>query len=277
MMAWVRQRSTIAIVERYVIRGGREGYERLRLLARERWADTSDLLRRAELSPGMRCADLGCGGGEVTFEIARLIGPGGRVTGIDMDEVKLGLAFQSAAERGARNVTFRALNVNDWSEPDAYNVVYCRFLLQHLSRPVDLLRRMWEAVRQGGAIIVEDADFDGWCCHPPNDGFDFFLRTYSRAIERRGGDHGIGRKLYGYFLDAGIPSANVSVVQPVYTTGEGKTLALSTLDATADVIVSEELATREEVNAALASLSQFTVDPRSLIGGPRIFQLWCRR
>lgn len=264
-------------MERHVIRGGREGYERLQLLARERWTDTADLFCRAGLAPAMRCADLGCGGGEVTFEIARLIGPDGRVTGVDMDEVKLDLARRSAAERGAGNVSFRALNVNDWSETDAYDVVYCRFLLQHLSRPVDLLRRMWRAVRQGGAIIVEDADFDGWYCHPPNDGFDFFLSTYSKVIERRGGDHGIGRKVYGYFLDAGVPAANVSVVQPVYTVGEGKTLALSTLDATADAIVAEELATRDEVNAALASLSQFTDDPRSLIGGPRIFQLWYRR
>jgi ubiquinone/menaquinone biosynthesis C-methylase UbiE len=264
-------------VERYVIRGGREGYERLRLLARDRWTDTSDLFRRAGLSPAVRCVDLGCGGGEVTFEIARLIGPDGLVAGVDMDEVKLDLARRSAAERGVRNVSFRALNVNDWSEPDAYDFVYCRFLLQHLSRPVDLLRRMWEAVRQGGVIVVEDADFDGWYCHPPNDGLDFFLRTYSQVIKRRGGDHGIGRKLYGYFLDAGVPAANVSVVQSVHTVGEGKTLALSTLDATADAVVSEELATRDEVNAALTSLSQFTGNPRSLIGGPRIFQLWCRR
>ena len=31
--------------------------------------------------------DLGCGGGEVTFEMATLVGPAGSVTGVDMDEV----------------------------------------------------------------------------------------------------------------------------------------------------------------------------------------------
>ena len=45
-------------------------------------------------------------------------------------------------------------------------------------------------------MIVEDADFDGWCCHPPNAGFDFFVRAYAEVIRRRGGDHATGRKLY---------------------------------------------------------------------------------
>jgi ubiquinone/menaquinone biosynthesis C-methylase UbiE len=49
--------------------GGKQGYERLLLLARDRWPDTAALFARAGVSPGMRCIDLGCGGGEVTLEI----------------------------------------------------------------------------------------------------------------------------------------------------------------------------------------------------------------
>jgi ubiquinone/menaquinone biosynthesis C-methylase UbiE len=100
-------------VERYVIRGGQAGYERLLLLARDRWPDTAALFARAGLSPGMTCVDLGCGGGEVTFEIARLVAPRGSAVGVDMDEIKLDLARQAAAARGLGNVEFRALNVND--------------------------------------------------------------------------------------------------------------------------------------------------------------------
>jgi len=42
-----------------------------------------DALRRAGLRPGMRCLDLGCGGGEVSFELASLAGVSGSVVGID--------------------------------------------------------------------------------------------------------------------------------------------------------------------------------------------------
>jgi ubiquinone/menaquinone biosynthesis C-methylase UbiE len=225
----------------------------------------------------MRCLDLGCGGGEVTFELARLVGAQGHVTGVDMDEVKLSLARATAAERGLTNVEFRAGNVNDWDEPAGFDLVYCRFLLQHLSRPVDLLRRMWAAVTSGGAIVVEDADFDGLFCHPPNDGFDLYARLYSRVLERRGGDAAIGRKLYRYFLDAGIPEPDLRLVQRVDAVGEGKTLSLSTLEATAEAIVEEGLASIDEVNAALADLAAFTTDPGTVVGDPRVFQLWRSR
>jgi 2-polyprenyl-3-methyl-5-hydroxy-6-metoxy-1,4-benzoquinol methylase len=264
-------------VERYVIRGGRPGYERLQILARERWPDTSALFERAGLGPGMRCIDIGCGGGEVSFGIARLAGPDGRVTGLDMDETKISLARQAAAERGFTNVEFRVVNVNDWDEASAYDVVYSRFLLHHLSRPVELLRRMWAAVRPGGVIIVEDADFDGWFCHPPNEGFDFFLRTYRQVVARSGGDHAIGRKLHAYFAAAGIPDPSMNLVQAVHLADEGKVLALTTLDASAAAIIAEGVASEDEVDAALASLAQFTDDAGTLIGGPRVFQFWSRR
>jgi ubiquinone/menaquinone biosynthesis C-methylase UbiE len=94
-----------------VIRGGREGYERLQMLARARRSDTLALLDLVGVGPGMRCLDLGCGGGEVTFEIARLTGPDGAVVGIDMDEVKLGLAREAAGERGLPNVETRTFQL----------------------------------------------------------------------------------------------------------------------------------------------------------------------
>ena len=264
-------------MDRYVIRGGRAGYERLQLLARDRWPDTRALLARAGVGAGMRCIDLGCGGGEVTLELAKLIGPDGTAIGVDMDEIKLALAREVAADRGVTNVEFRALNVNVWDEPATYDVVFCRFLLQHLSQPVALLRRMWAAVRPGGVIVVEDADFDGWCCHPANDGFAFFVRAYCQVLGRWGGDHAIGRKLYGYCLDAGIPDVHVGLLTPLYLAGEGKTLALSTFEATAAAILAEGLAAEDELTTALERLAAFTADPRSLIAGPRVFQLWWRR
>jgi ubiquinone/menaquinone biosynthesis C-methylase UbiE len=264
-------------VERYVIRGGREGYDRLLLLARASWPDTAALFSRAGIRSGMKCVDLGCGGGAVTFEMARLVQPGGSVTGVDMDEAKLGLGRKAAAERGVSNVEFLPRNVSNWDEPDAYDVVYSRYLLQHLSEPVDLLRRMWAAVRSGGLVLVEDADFDGWCCHPPNEGFDFFVRAYAEVIRRRGGDHATGRKLYQYFLQAGIPAPQVALVQSVFVSGEGKELAWSTLDATSEAILSEGVATSGELAAALASLREFTDDDTTLIARPRVFQLWSAR
>ncbi len=263
--------------EQYVIRGGQLGYERLTVLARSWQPTTSALFDRVQLGPGMRCLDLGCGSGDVTFEMAERVGPDGSVTGVDMDMVKLGLARRAAATQGLLNVEFRQMNVYEFAESDAYDLVYARFVLQHLSRPVDVLRAMWAAVRVGGVLVVEDADFEGSFCDPPHNGFAFWVEAYQRVLERHGGDPLMGRKLHRYFTDAGIPEPSVGVVQNVHRTGEAKMLPHSTVEATAEAIVAEGVATAEQVREALEGLAEFGADTQSLCGSPRVFQVWTRR
>src|SRR4029450_5082121 len=86
--------------ERYAIRGGVEGRERLRMLARGMRPFTHGLLDRVGVGAGMSCLDAGCGGGDVTFDLARRVGSTGRVVGIDLDQIKLGLARDEAATLG---------------------------------------------------------------------------------------------------------------------------------------------------------------------------------
>jgi hypothetical protein len=61
-----------------------------------------------------------------------------------------------------------------------------------------------------------------------------------------------------------------------YVEGQAKTLAWMTLEATAEPIAAESIATRDEVQRELDGIWSFTNDPASLIVGPRIFQLWVR-
>jgi len=143
--------------------------------------------------------------GEVTFELTRMVGPAGHAVGVDMDEVKLDLARKDAAARGMSNVEFRTANVNEWDDPAAYDLVYCRFLLEHLGQPDELLQRMWAAVRPGGTIAVEATDFDGEFGEPPNEAFATAQRLYRALVDHRGGDPVAGRRMFRRFLDAGIP------------------------------------------------------------------------
>jgi ubiquinone/menaquinone biosynthesis C-methylase UbiE len=266
------------MTDHYTIRGGRQGYDRLQILARAVWPDTADLLVRIGVRPGMDCLDLGCGSGHVTLQLAALVGPAGHVVGVDMDEVKLGLARDAAAAQGLANVEVRHADAYAWHETDVYDLVYSRYVLQHLSRPVDLLRRMWTAVRSGGALAIEDADFDGMFCDPPNEGFEWFGRTYARLLQHHGGDAAIGRKLFRLFLEAEIPNPEVRVKPSITASrGEPKALILGTLEATAAAAIAAGLATPDEVESACASLAAFTDDPRTLIGNPPTLQVWSRR
>src|SRR5262245_15559273 len=136
-----RDRFYDLLMERYVLCGGRAGYDRLRVLAAARRASTLELFQLAGLRPGMRCADLGCGSGDVTLDMAALAGPVGWAAGIDADQAKLELAREAARERGLVNVAFEAADVGQWTGPGQYDLVYCRFLVQHLAQAAGLLRR----------------------------------------------------------------------------------------------------------------------------------------
>jgi ubiquinone/menaquinone biosynthesis C-methylase UbiE len=264
-------------VERYVIRGGREGFDRLRVLAAARRTSTLELFQLAGLRPGIRCVDLGCGSGDVTLEMAALAGPAGWVVGIDMDQAKLEFAREAARGRGLANVVFEAADVSQWTSPGEYDFVYCRFLFQHLARPIDLLRRMWEAARPGGVLAVEDADLEGLFCDPDNAGFSFYQRMYVEVLTRNGGDPTCARRLVRYFRETGIPAPAMRLLQEVNAGGHAKAMPLLTLEAIADTVVRSGLAAADEVTAAIENLRAFTTDPDTLISDPRIFQVWARR
>ena len=152
--------------ERYVIRGGVEGRERLRLLSEVMGPSTRALLAEVSIPAGSACLDVGCGGGDVAFELARAAGPSGRAVGIDFDEIKLDIARREAHRLGLTNVVFEVQDVTEW-EPDAlFDVVYARFLLTHLSDPRALVSALRRHTRVGGVAIIEDIDFRGHFAEP---------------------------------------------------------------------------------------------------------------
>jgi predicted O-methyltransferase YrrM len=242
------------------------------------WAPTtSALLDLVGVPAGARCLDLGCGAGDVTLELAHRVGQCGQVTAVDMDAVKVDVTSERAAAGGLANVDAVVSDVYAFSPSGSFDLVYCRNLLQHLSRPVEVLRAMWRAVRIGGVLVVEDADFEGSFCYPSNDGFEFWMTQYQRVLRSYGGDPLSGRKLPARFAEAGIPPPQIGVVQRVDLTGEAKTMPMLTVQATAAAMLDAGIATEEEIAAAVDQLRVFAADDSALHGSPRLFQAWTRR
>lgn len=265
------------MMSQYVLRGGVEGKKRLEILARAFAESTARVLNDAGLERGMTCLDLGCGGGDVTLELARVVGPEGRVVGLDADHVKLNLANQDARSRGLENVDFRAIDIDEWNEDSVYDLVYCRFVLTHVSDPAELVRRILRAVRPGGVVVVEDIEFQGHFCYPACGAFDEYMRLYRAVVTRRQGDAEIGPKLYSMLLNAGLQSPTIRLVQPIYFSGDCKLVPLLTLMSMRDAVLAEALATPEEYDPLIGELAAFTDDTRTTISYPRVFQVWGRR
>lgn len=264
-------------LQAYVIRGGSEGRARLGVLARVLAPTTAQHLNRAGPLDGATVIDVASGGGDVAFEIARRVGPGGRVFGIDLDEEKLALARDEAGDRGLTNVTFHQADVlQPWPFGGAH-MVYARFILTHVTDPPHLLRRAIDALVPGGKILAEDVNIAGQFCDPPSRAVERSYELYVEAAQKRGGDPFIGRRLARLLDDAGFADVDTALVQPFGRTGDAKSMASLTFAAIADGLVADGLATRDEMRAIAAEIAAFTARPDTTISMPRIFQAWGTR
>jgi SAM-dependent methyltransferase len=262
--------------QHYVFRGGLEGRERLRVLARVMWPSTSELLSMVGVEPTARCLDLGCGGGDVTVALARLA-PDGLVVGSDLDEAQLELARAEAASAGIRNVVYQVGDVmTSPADDEQFDVVYARFLLTHLPDPGRALTNMCARLAPGGALVVEDIDFSGHFCQPSSAAFWRYVDWYSRAARARGCDPNIGPRLPGLLRDAGLEGIGVNVVQPAGLVGEVKSIAPITLEAVADAVLAAGLTTSEELDQTVDELYAFAEEDGTLLSLPRIVQAWGR-
>jgi SAM-dependent methyltransferase len=260
----------------YVLRGGEQGAERLRLLARATWPTTHALLRRVGVRAGMHCLDVGCGIGAVTRKLARWVGPAGTAVGIDPDERCLALARREATQADLRPA-FRAEGVNDLREEAAYDLVYSRFLLTHLPEPGRAVERLVRAARPGGLVVVEDIEFAAHFSYPACPALARYVSLYQQAVRGRGGDPDIGPRLVGLLLDAGLRRVGVAVVQPTFRTGPGKRIAAVTMEHIWEAVVRAGLASAGEVAAVVADLDGFAGNSRTILSLPRVFQVWGRR
>jgi SAM-dependent methyltransferase len=263
--------------DQYVIRGGIPGRVRLRLLGRVLRPTTVALLNRVGLRSGMNCLDVGCGGGDATLEIARIVGPTGRVVGWDIDEIKLELARNEARTAELTNVEFQRVDIRQTEVQTKFEFAYSRFLLTHLPDVPDIIETMRLMLRPGGTLVLEDIDFRGHFCHPESPVVDRYVELYSQAVAQRGGDPNIGPRLPRLLLDAGFVDVDLHVIQPAALEGDIKMLNPVTLESIAEAVISGGLASANEVQQIAEELFDLARNPRVVVSMPRIIQTWGRR
>jgi SAM-dependent methyltransferase len=264
-------------VASYVIRGGAEGKARLSVISAALAPSTASVLDAVGVHEGMRVLDLGCGGGDVTLALAQLVGAQGAVVGIDVDDVKLGLAREDAADAGMQHVEYRVGDATSLDARDEYDVVYARLLLTHLADPAAMLARMVAATRPGGTVVVEDLDHSAVYSYPTLPALTTFVALYNEVARRRGGDPEIGPKVLGMFRAAGLVDVRMAAAQPVFADGAPKRIHQITLENVRDAMQTEQVATAVELDPIAAELEAFCAEDGTIVAFPRIFQVFGRR
>lgn len=114
-----------------------------------------NIIRRGGLKPGQHILDLGTGTGAVAIGAARLVGPDGRVTAVDISPEMLMLARRRVVDLGPKNVEFcegRAEAIP--AEDGAFDVVLASLSLMYVIDRGAAAREMRRVLRPGGRFVA---------------------------------------------------------------------------------------------------------------------------
>ncbi|HXB66244.1 MAG TPA: methyltransferase domain-containing protein [Solirubrobacteraceae bacterium] len=208
--------------------------------------------------------DVGCGLGDDARALSRLVGPRGRVVGVDASAAMLERArARRQAEDGP--VEFIAGDAHQLPfDTDSFHAARVERTLQHLDDPARVVGELVRVTRPGGIVLAHEPDWGTLVCtgRPPA-----LVRAMLAAAETQIRHPWVGRELTGMFVDAGL--TDVEIVPEVLLQRDLEIdividvpLLATDLRAQRHQGVDELLAaTREDSRAgrAVAALTLFTV------------------
>ena len=112
----------------------------------------SRTVERLSLPAGGVILDVGCGTGASAIPAAELVGPTGKVIGVDVAERLLEIARRKAEARALHNVEFRFGDMRQLGFPEAcFDAVVCVFAIFFAPDMAAQVRELWRTVRPGGS------------------------------------------------------------------------------------------------------------------------------
>lgn len=158
----------------------------------------ADLLKK-----GMTVLDVGCGTGTITRDIAEMIGPNGRVVGLDSNPALIERARQ--LYNGIPGLSFEIGDIYSIHYKNTFDIVTAARVLQWLDRPEDALLSMKSAAKYGGKILVLDYNHEKikWTPEPPAS-MQSFYRAFLSWRSTAHMDNAIADHLVELYQRAGI-------------------------------------------------------------------------
>ena len=173
-------------------------------------ARADKLLAPLALGPGQVALDLGCGPGYVAAQLARLVGPSGRVHALDVNADFVARARAVAAEAGVeKRVDVHHLTSDRFPVADALcDRALAKNVLEYVPDALATLRELHRVLKPGGTLTAMDSDWAFVLIEPLTP--DEVRELFSAAAPAFKEPH-IGRKLRALFRAAGFQDVRVDI------------------------------------------------------------------
>jgi len=136
------------------------------------------LMEHAAHRPGERVIDVGCGGGATSIDIARRVGNGGSVLGVDISPALIGAAQRRARDAGVTNVAFRCADAATFAAGAPFDRLFSRFGLMFFPHAQSAFANLHRLLRPRGR-----ADFSVWAPARENAWIAQMMQILARHVE----------------------------------------------------------------------------------------------
>jgi ubiquinone/menaquinone biosynthesis C-methylase UbiE len=122
---------------------------------RQQEEDGQTMLEALAVKAGQTVCDMGCGNGFYTLELARLVGPRGKVLAVDIQPEMLSLLNQRARKAGLKNIEPILGTLIDPKLPaDSLDLILLVDVYHEFSHPEHMLRAMRQSLKPTGRLVL---------------------------------------------------------------------------------------------------------------------------
>jgi SAM-dependent methyltransferase len=264
----------------YILGTHAEELERLRF-QHQLWRPASEAgFDRAGLRAGERVLDLGAGPGFVGLDLARRVGPQGRVLALERSPVYVAAGRALAAQAGLPQLELREHDLlRDPLPREGFDLAWMRWVAMFLGDLEPLLSQLPLALRPGSRLVLHEyMHWDTFGLHPHGRAIARFGQAVQRSFRASGGDPDVNRRLPALLAERGF---QIEALTPLPVLGGEGSMAAQWMQRFVRVYTAQLMAqglwSADDQAEADAEMAAAQEDPGSYWVGPTVLELRATR
>ena len=269
-------------VRRYILDGNDDDLRRLLGIAEASGEMARAAFRRVGMREGWHAIDCGCGPIGGLAVMAEMVGPAGRVVGVDVSERAVQRARSVVAALELGNVELFAGDIHEFGAAAVggpFDLAYTRLFLMHQPDPVRTFRQIAGLLRPGGWLVAQEAlRSPPPRSHPHLDVLGAYWDLLYELLERAGGvPRGAIDGLAGSARAAGLEVVAVDGSFATMDPELGFDLHAATVLAARERAVASGIATGQQIDDLVSDLRAAKRGGYEWVSGPFFLDLTLRK